>query len=232
MSLPNLVTPEHTIQVPSTKKKIKFRPFLVKEEKLLLTALESAENEDILSAIKQVMRNCILTNIDIDSLSFFDFEYIFLMLRSKSVGNTLDLSIMHDCSDPAATTKVLVDLDKINVTFPKDHTAEIMIDETYGVKMKYPTIGNSESYMNMSNENLFDILGDFIEFVYDKENVYDEFTKEEMQQFIESMNKSQLERILSFFNTMPTLEHDLTYKCSKCGDKVTHKLKGLTDFFT
>ena len=126
----------------------------------------------------------------------------------------------------------MVDLDTIKVKFPKEHTSKIMIDDVYGVKMKYPTIKDSEKYQNMSNENLLEILGDFIEFVYDKNNVYDEFTEKEMSDFVESMNKSQLENIMTFFNNMPSLKHDLTYTCKKCKETVTHKIAGLNSFFT
>jgi hypothetical protein len=230
--LPTLVTPEHTIKLPSTGEKINFRPFLVKEEKILLTALEAGENSDIVKAIKQVMTNCILSDLDVDNISFFDFEYLFLMLRSKSVGNGLDLTFLHNCEDPGIENKVMVDLDTIKVKFPKEHTSKIMIDDVYGVKMKYPTIKDSEKYQNMSNENLLEILGDFIEFVYDKDNVYDEFTEKEMSDFVESMNKSQLENIMTFFNNMPSLKHDLTYTCKKCKETVTHKIEGLNSFFT
>ena len=232
MSLPKLVTPEHTIELPSTGEKVNFRPFLVKEEKILLTALEAGENSDIVKAIKQVMTNCILSDLDVDNISFFDFEYLFLMLRSKSVGNGLDLTLLHNCEDPGIENKVMVDLDTIKVKFPKEHTSKIMIDDVYGVKMKYPTIKDSEKYQNMSNENLLEILGDFIEFVYDKDNVYDEFTEKEMSDFVESMNKSQLENIMTFFNNMPSLKHDLTYTCKKCKETVTHKIEGLNSFFT
>ena len=232
MSLPKLVTPEHTIELPSTGEKVNFRPFLVKEEKILLTALEAGENSDIVKAIKQVMTNCILSDLDVDNISFFDFEYLFLMLRSKSVGNGLDLTLLHNCEDPGIENKVMVDLDTIKVKFPKEHTSKIMIDDVYGVKMKYPTIKDSEKYQNMSNENLLEILGDFIEFVYDKDNVYDEFTEKEMSDFVESMNKSQLENIMTFFNNMPSLKHDLTYTCKKCKETVTHKIAGLNSFFT
>jgi hypothetical protein len=232
VSLPKLVTPEHTIELPSTGEKVNFRPFLVKEEKILLTALEAGENSDIVKAIKQVMTNCILSDLDVDNISFFDFEYLFLMLRSKSVGNGLDLTLLHNCEDPGIENKVMVDLDTIKVKFPKEHTSKIMIDDVYGVKMKYPTIKDSEKYQNMSNENLLEILGDFIEFVYDKNNVYDEFTEKEMSDFVESMNKSQLENIMTFFNNMPSLKHDLTYTCKKCKETVTHKIAGLNSFFT
>jgi hypothetical protein len=232
VSLPKLVTPEHTIELPSTGEKVNFRPFLVKEEKILLTALEAGENSDIVKAIKQVMTNCILSDLDVDNISFFDFEYLFLMLRSKSVGNGLDLTFLHNCEDPGIENKVMVDLDTIKVKFPKEHTSKIMIDDVYGVKMKYPTIKDSEKYQNMSNENLLEILGDFIEFVYDKDNVYDEFTEKEMSDFVESMNKSQLENIMTFFNNMPSLKHDLTYTCKKCKETVTHKIEGLNSFFT
>jgi hypothetical protein len=156
--------------------------------------MEAGESEDITKTIKNVMRNCILSDVDIDKLSFFDFEYIFLMLRSKSVGNTLDLTFLHDCKEPKVENRVIVDLDSIKVTFPKEHTDKIMIDDTYGVKMKYPTLGDSDSYQNLNTKNILNILSNFIEFVYDDKNVYDEFTEEEMNAFIESMNKNQLEK--------------------------------------
>ena len=232
MSLPKLVTPEHTIELPSTGEKVNFRPFLVKEEKILLTALEAGENSDIVKAIKQVMTNCILSDLDVDNISFFDFEYLFLMLRSKSVGNGLDLTISHDCAEPNVENRVMVDLDSIKVNFPKEHTSKIMIDDVYGVKLKYPTIKDSEKYQSMNSENFLEILGDFIEFVYDKKEVYNDFTNKEMAEFIESMNKSQLEKLMVFFNTMPALKHEISYTCKGCKETVTHMVEGLNNFFT
>ena len=229
MALPLLSTPEYDIEVPSTKETITIRPFLVKEEKILLTALEGGEEKEIVKSIKQVMKNCILSDVEIDNLSFFDFEYIFLMMRSKSVGDVIELNLEHHCGE---TNKVSIDINTIQVQFSEDHSDTIKLNDDIGIKMKYPTISNTDMFTDANDINkVFEIMETSIDYVYDSETVYDEFTKEELKSFIESMDKDQLEKIMNFFNTMPSLEHPVEYTCTNCGEVQKYTLKGISDFF-
>lgn len=229
MALPLLSTPEYDIEVPSTKETITIRPFLVKEEKILLTALEGGEEKEIVKSIKQVMKNCIVSDVEIDNLSFFDFEYIFLMMRSKSVGDVIELNLEHHCGE---TNKVSIDINTIQVQFSEDHSDTIKLNDDIGIKMKYPTISNTDMFTDANDINkVFEIMETSIDYVYDSETVYDEFTKEELKSFIESMDKDQLEKIMNFFNTMPSLEHPVEYTCTNCGEVQKYTLKGISDFF-
>ena len=227
--LPLLITPEYELTLPSTNEKIRYRPFLVKEEKILLTAMESKDQKQILNSIIQILKNCILSDINIETLSFFDFEYLFLMLRSSSIGNVVQLSLQHKCE---GINDVAINLEDIKVQFDSTHNDKIMITDELGVKLKYPSISNLDTFTNLNSKNIFEVLSKSIEYVYDDNKIYDEFTKDEMIKFIESMNNTQLKKVLNFFETMPKLEHDLTYTCTKCGENVEYKLSGLQDFFT
>ena len=229
MALPLLSTPEYDIEVPSTKEPITIRPFLVKEEKMLLTALEGGDEKEIVKSIKQVMKNCILSDVEIDNLSFFDFEYIFLMMRSKSVGDVIELNLEHHCGQ---MNKVSIDINSIQVQFSEDHSDTIKLNDDISIKMKYPTISNTDMFTDTNDVNkVFEIMETSIDYVYDSETVYDEFTKEELKSFLESMDKDQLEKIMNFFNTMPSLEHEIEYTCTNCGEVQKYILRGISDFF-
>ncbi len=229
MALPLLSTPEYDIEVPSTKETITIRPFLVKEEKILLTALEGGDEKEIVKSIKQVMKNCILSDVEIDNLSFFDFEYIFLMMRSKSVGDVIELNLEHHCGQ---MNKVSIDINSIQVQFSEDHSDTIKLNDDISIKMKYPTISNTDMFTDTNDVNkVFEIMETSIDYVYDSETVYDEFTKEELKSFLESMDKDQLEKIMNFFNTMPSLEHEIEYTCTNCGEVQKYILRGISDFF-
>ena len=229
MALPLLSTPEYDIEVPSTKETITIRPFLVKEEKILLTALEGGDEKEIVKSIKQVMKNCILSDIEIENLSFFDFEYIFLMMRSKSVGDVIELNLEHHCGQE---NKVSIDINSIKVQFSEKHTDTIKLNDEISIKMKYPTISNTDMFTDTNDINkVFEIMETSVDYVYDSETVYDEFTKEELKSFLESMDKDQLEKIMDFFNTMPSLEHKIEYTCTNCGEVQKYILRGISDFF-
>ena len=229
MALPSLVTPEHEIEVPSTKQKVKIRPFLVKEEKILLTAQESDDNKDQIAAVKQILKNCILDEIDVENLSYFDFEFLYLNIRARSISNILEFDLRHDCD---TSQEVIIDLDTLKIKEFDNHEINIMINDDIGVKMKYPTISNLNLFEEINESSTYDILQQSIEYVYDAENIYDEFTEDEMKTFIESMNKPQIEKLSTFFETMPKLEHKIEYKCKGCKKKVEYTLRGLNDFFT
>lgn len=227
--LPNLSTPEFTTTVPSTGKEIKFRPFLVKEEKILLFASESGDNADIISATKKIFENCILSDLEFSELSFFDFEYLFLMLRAKSVGETIDLKLKHNKNGCEHINEITINIEDIKVETIPGHSDKFMLNDKYGVKMKYPTIEKSTDYNEV---NTFDIIRDSIDYVYDNETVYDDFTKDEAEAFLESLSKTQFEKIGNFFTTMPKLRHEIKYTCPACNEDEVLLLEGLSSFFT
>ena len=229
MALPSLVTPEHEIEVPSTKQKVKIRPFLVKEEKILLTAQESDDNNDQIVAVKQILKNCILDEIDVENLSYFDFEFLYLNIRARSISNILEFTLTHDCD---TSQEITIDLDTLKVKEFDNHEVNIMINDDVGIKMKYPTISNLNLFEQINESSTYDILQQSIEYVYDAENIYDEFTEDEMKTFIESMDKTQIEKLSTFFETMPRLENKIEYKCKGCKKRVEYTLRGLNDFFT
>jgi hypothetical protein len=228
--LPSLQTPEFTTTVPSSGKEVKFRPFLVKEEKILYFALESGETGDIVSAIQKIFTNCILSDFKVDDMAYFDFEYLFLMLRAKSVGESIELKLRHDVEDCGQVNDISINIEDIKVVTVPNHTDKIMLNDDIGVKMKYPTIENLS--LVQQDQNTFDIIRDSIEYVYDQETVYDDFTKDEADNFLESLSKSQFELISEFFATMPKLRHEVKYKCKKCKKTETVLLEGLQSFFT
>ena len=228
MTLPLLTTPQYEIEVPSTKQKIKFRPFLVKEEKILLTAQESDEVADQVMAVKQILNNCIFDEIDVENLSYFDFEYIYLNVRAQSVSNVLEFKYTHTCG---TEKDIAINLSDIKVKEFEGHEKNIMLNDDIGVKMCYPNISNLKLFDVIDDASTYDILQKSIELVYDKETVYEDFTEQEMHSFIDSMNKKQIEKLSNFFQTMPRLEHDIEYKCKGCKEDVKFTLRGLNDFF-
>ena len=228
--LPSLSTPEFTAKVPSTDEEIRFRPFLVKEEKILFFALESGQTSDIVNAVKKIFENCILSDFDFSKLAFFDFEYLFLMLRAKSVGETIELKMKHGKDDCEYINEFSINIEDIKVHFTDGHTDKIMLNDDIGVKMKYPTIEGMASYKDQLDT--FSIIRDSIEYVYDQETVYDDFTKDDAEKFLDSLSKTQFEKIAEFFNTMPKLRHEVKYKCKGCKKNETLLLEGLQSFFT
>lgn len=234
MPLPTLVTPEFRTKIPSTGKQIKFRPFLVKEEKILLMAAESGEAEDLVDATKQILENCLLTKVDIDTLASFDVEYLFLKLRAKSVGEQIEISLRHaDTTECDHISKVEVDIDNITIDKINPDDKVIMLNDKMGIKMKYPTI--NETIVNVSPsdiDSLLELISKCIECVFEEDAIYDDFTIEEMKDFINNFSTKQLERITDFIENMPKLEKEVKYTCKKCGKEESYTLQGLESFFT
>jgi hypothetical protein len=236
MALPKLVTPEFETMIPSTKKKIKFRPFLVKEEKILYMALEGEDEKGIEGAILSVLENCILTpDVDLTKLASYDVEYLFLKLRSKSVGEVVELNLQHgsdvDCNH---VTKYNLSLEDVNVTFNDKHDYTLKIDEKYGVKMKDPSlvdIGDSDNIQKEDYDVILDLICNCVVCVYDEENVYDDFTKDEMKEFLTNLTQVQFLEIQKFFETMPKLLTTLEWTCQECGKDESVVLEGLKSFF-
>ena len=238
MALPKLNVPVYEAVLPSTEKVIKYRPFLVKEEKLLFTAQESGE-EAVLPAVKQIIKNCVQGELDIDNMPLFDIEYLFLRLRAKSVGEEVTLGLKPwGCPQNNGelcefTTEVSVNLEEIKCVKDKKHTSKIMLDDKIGIMMKYPDI----SQMNMG-ESENDIMGmkiikNSINMIFTEEETHerDSFTEKELDEFIDSLNTKQMDKIRNFFETMPTLKHTVKYKCETCKEEKETTVQGLNSFF-
>jgi len=241
MPLPKISTPIYELVLPSTGKTIKYRPFLVKEEKVLIIALESQDTKQITNAIKQVLKDCILTRgIKIEELPTFDIEYIFLNVRGKSVDEKLDLIVT--CSDGETQIPVTVYIDEINVQKNPEHTKDIKLDQKLVLRMKYPSLEQfiknnfdfSNSEQSASNiEKSFDIISSCIESVYTDDEAWSasDCTKKELIDFIEGMDSNQFKMIEKFFETMPKLSHTIKVKNPKTELQEEIVLEGLTSFF-
>ena len=241
MPLPKIATPTYELELPSTGKVIKYRPFLVKEEKVLILALESQDVKQITLAIKSVLKDCIITKgVKVEDLPSFDIEYIFLNVRGKSVGESIDLIVT--CSDDGTTeVPVKVFVDEIKVQKDPDHSTEIKLDDQIVIKMKYPSldqfIKNNFDFTTQESvstiEKSFDIISSCIESIFTEEEAWAaaDVTKKELIEFIESMNADQFKKIERFFETMPKLSHTFTVinPNTKAENEVT--LEGLTSFF-
>jgi len=231
MPLPELVTPVYSLTVPSTKKKIKYRPFLVKEQKVLIVAMESQDQEQILDAITQNLKNCILTRVKIDDLALFDIEYIFLQIRARSISEELELKII--CPDDGETevnVKILVD--DIEVDFPKGHINKFKLNDDVTVVMRYPNL-EYFAKINFSNQQVdpYDLVAQCISKVYVGEDDTGSFTFNEARDWVETLTSSQFEDIQAFFNTMPTLRHTLKVRNPKTKVENEINIEGLADFF-
>ena len=236
MALPKIDVPIYELTVPSTDEKIKYRPFLVKEEKLLLIAMESGENSDILRAVKDIVDACTFNKMKIGNMPMFDVEYIFLQIREKAVGEVSTLRVL--CLDDMKTyAKVEVDLNEIEVRVTDAHTNKIELSDEMGVIMKYPTVDSfvENKIDDISPANMLDVIVTCIDKIYDKkgEEVFDakDSTKQELIDFVEQMNTTQFADVQKFFDTMPSLTHEITVKNPKTKKESKVTLNGLNDFF-
>jgi len=238
MPLPTISTPTFELELPSTGQEIKFRPFLVKEEKLLVLALESENTKEITTAIKNVIKSCILTKgIKVENLPTFDIEYLFLNIRGKSVGEELEVTII--CPDDNETyVPVKICIDDIKVQKKEEHTNKIKVDKTIIMEMKYPSLDQFiKSNFDFNNENSmdqsFDLVASCIDKIYNDEEVWTsgDVTKKELIEFLEQMNSQQFKEIEKFFETMPKLSHELKVKNPKTEVESTVMLEGLSSFF-
>ena len=238
MPLPTIATPTYELVLPSTGKTIQYRPFLVKEEKLLVLALETEDTKQITTAIKNVLKNCVLTKgIKVDQLPTFDIEFLFLNIRGKSVGEEIEVNII--CPDDEETqVPVTIDLEDIQVQKTEDHTNQIKLDSNLMMEMKYPSLNefiknNFEFDEKNQMQQSFELIAQCIDKIYNEEEVWtsSDCTKKEMNDFLESMNSAQFKEIESFFTTMPKLSH--TVKVTNPETKVESEvvLEGLASFF-
>jgi len=237
MTLPSVETPRYELTLPSTDKVVQFRPFLVKEEKVLLVAMESNNNTEIINATKEILNACTYEKLEIEKLPIFDIEYIFLQIRAKSVGEIAKFKML--CPDDKSTyTNVEVDLTKVNVQVDDEHTNNIVIDENrkLGVVFNYPTLEMTKAGFNIDETDintLFDIMTTSIDHIYEGEKVYPakDSTKEELKTFLESLPQKTFEKIKTFFETMPQLRHNIEVENPKTKVKSTIDLKGIREFF-
>jgi hypothetical protein len=238
MPLPKISTPTYELELPSTGKTIKFRPFLVKEEKLLVLALESNDTKEITNAIKAVLKDCIQTRgIKVESLPTFDIEYLFLNIRGKSVGEEIEVSIL--CPDDGETyAEVQINIDDINVLKDSKHSNKIKIDDELMMEMRYPSLNefiknNFDFETTNQVDQSFDLIASCVDKIYSEDEVWasDDFSKKEIMEFLEQMNSSQFKEIEKFFSTMPKLSHEIEVLNPKTNKKGTVVLEGLSSFF-
>jgi len=240
MPLPKINTPTYEMELPSSGKKIKYRPFLVKEEKILLIALETEDMKQISDGLIQILNNCIITRgIKVQSLAIFDIEYLFLNVRARSVGETVEIQL--SCPDDGETTvDVEIDIDLIKVQKSKEHKNIIKLDDAYSMKLRYPSfeqfIGNNfEINDNVSDvTKSLDMITSCIEMVYDKEESWSasECSKKELTEFVDQLNSKQFKEIEKFFETMPKLSHTVKVKNPNTNVESDVVLEGLASFFS
>ena len=234
MALPVLNNPNYEMELPSTGEKIEYRPFLVKEQKILMMAMESKDTSAQSKAVVDIIKNCTFGKIDdkVEGLPTFDIEYMFLQLRQKSVGETVDITIT--CPDDETTkVPVTVNLEDINVVKTEGHDKVIMITDKIGMTMKYPTMKQIMGYdMNKldSMEGTFGIIQDCLENVFDEDQVYDEMSKKELSEFIEQMTTDQFQKVTEFFTTMPKLKHTVKVTNPNTGVENEIVLEGMQSF--
>jgi len=238
MPLPTIVTPTYELELPSTGKKIKYRPFLVKEEKLLVLALESQDTKQITTAIRTVLKNCIQSRgVKVELLPTFDIEFLFLNIRGKSVGEEIEVNLIAP-DDEETQVPVTINIDDIKIQKDKSHTNRIKLDAKLIMEMKYPSLdefvkNNFDFAGEVGMDQSFDLIASCIDKIYNEEEVWSaaDCTKKEMKDFLEQMNSLQFKEIETFFTTMPKLSHNVTFTNPKTEVESTVVLEGLSSFF-
>ncbi|HCC73137.1 MAG TPA: baseplate protein [Methylophilaceae bacterium] len=243
MALPKIDVPVYDVKLVSLNKKVKFRPFLVKEQKLLLMASEASNADDTINAIKQILKNCVLSEINIDDLPVFDLEYLFINLRARSVAEVVELK--YQCNNTVkddennekkcgTVNEMNINLLEIQPTSSPNHNKKIQINDNFGIMMKYPTFEIAQKAIEKNELDAFmELVTSSIDYVFDKENMYyaKDSSKEELVEFIENLQQKDLEKIKNFFDTMPKLKKTIHYKCKKCKYEEDIPLEGLQNFF-
>ena len=240
--LPKIDTPTYELKLPSTNKKIRYRPFLVKEEKILLMAQEGETVEEKIDAVKQIIRNCVLNDIDVEKLSTFDIEYLFIQLRSKSVGNIINLNYKKEnCSEKEngpgdCQLPFLLDLDQVKVnTEQEGYSNKIELTDEIGLIMKYPDFETLNRLLSAEDyDDLVKLIASCIEFIWDADDMHNvsDYTIEEVSEFIENLTQKQLDLINDFFENMPETVCEVNIRCPKCGFQKEMKVRGISDFFS
>lgn len=245
MALPKISSPVFELTLPSSGKEVKYRPFLVKEQKLLLMALESQDQKEMFRAIKQIVNNCAIDKINVEDLPMFDLEYFFVKLRAKSVGEVVEMKLRHpfgknsDGTECDATQEFKLNLMEVEVQKEEGHTNKILLDEEskIGVCLKYPTMGLADKIQAAGQqsqiETILTLVADSIDYIYDAENVYPakESSKKELIDFVNDLSQDQFKKLTDFFNSMPKLKHTLKWRCRSCGCDESVDLEGMVNFF-
>lgn len=235
MSLPAISTPEFTIKLPSNGEEISYRPFLVREEKILYIAMEGEDPLEIAKAVTNVVQGCVTTpGFDVNNIASFDMEYLFIKLRAKSVSEISKVGVKHDKGGCKHVTPVEINLDEIEVKMPKKQNFNIKVTDDIGLTMRYPTLQDSNRVISESSnpvEQTFSTMAYCVKNVYDKENVYEEFTHGEMVEWLQGLNKDQFSKVLNWFKKIPTLEYEVEFTCPQCEKEDKVQLRGMMSFF-
>jgi hypothetical protein len=240
MGLPTITVPQYELALPSTGKTIKYRPFLVKEEKILLMAMETKDTKQIINATKEIIKNCITgEELNVDAMPLFDIEYVFLNLRAKAKGEIIELK--YKCPKCEGEIPLDINIDDIQVKKNDKHTSTIKINDELGIVMKYPTINSQATDAGKENdiEGLFNTIINCIDYIYDKDTTYKstDHTEAEMKTFLESLTDAQFQEVSKFFETQPKLQHEISLHCKnkvkkkECNHKEKQTLEGLASFF-
>jgi hypothetical protein len=237
MALPKMNAPLYNATIPSSKKEVKFRPFLVKEEKSLLLAQQSEDPKVMINTLKSIIENCIVDDVDVDKLATFDYEYLFTQIRAKSVGEIVELLFLCDtCDDDKAKAQVNLDISKFKVEFPEGHDNKISLFDDVGIVMNNPTLATLDKLEKIKEgdvNSIFDVVADCMESVYTTEEVFNtkDQTKQEVIDFLENLTQEQFKKIESFFLTMPKLQQKVEYNCPVCNKHHVKTMEGLASFF-
>ena len=236
MALPKLGYPTFELELPSTGKTIKYRPFLVKEEKVLLMALESKDEKQVVSAVKDLIKNCVITRIKVDNLPSFDLEYLFLKIRGASIGENITLTVT--CLDDNETqVEANININDVEIFKPEGHDKKIMFDENTGLVMKYPSmkefVDREFLQKEMKTEDVYEFIADSIDQIFDSEEVYDSSTttKKEFRTFVDSLTTKQFEKIQKFYETSPKLSHTFKVTNPKTNKESSYTIEGIQSFF-
>jgi len=236
MALPKLGVPQYELSMPSTGKTVKYRPFLVKEEKVLLLAMESQEEKQVIDAVKNVLKSCVISRIKVDQLPSFDLEYLFLKIRAAAIGEVIELTVT--CTDDGSTSATAtINIDDVEVIKEEGHDRKIMLTDTTGILMKYPSMDRfiESQFLNkgIDADHIFSFIAEHIEQIFDEEEVYDSSTtsKKEFREFVESLTSKQFELIQKFYETMPRLSHTFTVVNPNTGNECEYTIEGLQSFF-
>jgi hypothetical protein len=237
MALPMNSTPVYNLEIPSTGQMVEFRPFLIKEEKALLIAQQSENPKVMVDTLKQVIRDCVKGDINVNNLAVFDLEYIFMQLRAKSVGESVELLLKCDtCEDEKAISPVRIDITQLKVEKLPEHTNKIDLFDDVGIALKYPSIETITKFDSIETENLdqiFDVVIDCVDYIYTTSEVFHakEQTKQDLLDFLNNLSSDQFGKIQKFFETMPKLSKAIDYKCPVCGAEHHKVLEGISSFF-
>jgi hypothetical protein len=232
--LPRPTAPIYTLTIPSTQKTVRYRPFVMSDVKSLLLAQMSSNVEVMINTLREIIKSCVVDQIDVDSLATFDIEKIFCMLRAKSVEENVSLLIT--CEHCKEKTKMLFDITKIDVKFKEDHQKSFILYDNVGVCMKYP---NYETLLKIQQtpkddlDSIFDVMVDCVDYIYDDKQMYspNEVTREEMLEFFYNLTQQQMEKVEHFFETMPTFKHDISFTCPSCNGVSEITIEGIQNFF-